>query len=602
MPIMIRIHRSGLCVAVVCCVNPLFGGEKTSSIVAAPSGVTAVLKAEAQTGAEGTDRRAALETVRTTQESPQARWQSGFVRLGDTWLPFEETQPENADAWREYQVRRSAALKTAAEQVKLADWCREAGLNDQERVHLILALETGRASSPEVILRRLGYRPVGLRWYTDAELKAGAEELKKLGKEWKRLAPRLEMLASQLEGKPARRQKALQELKSLTNRDTIPVLEFVLAAYSEPAATAVVEVLAGIDSWRASQSLARLAIGSPWDSVRESATESLKERPWEEFVPMALEMMTMPLKLTVQTATYSSSDSVRDRLIWHFLWSREGKTAVQLASAVLIDDRYATTRDRSIGLPERIRERGLRIAMESRFVADFVYRQLSTAEEFEDRAVQLNGSIGDMLTAVTSQKWGNDPVSWWNWWDQSVTDAIPGPKATYIVSEDVQSVGVPRYYPTSCLAAGTPVWTETGLRPIEKIQVGDRVLAKNIETGELRFAPVLGTTRRENAALTNLHVADETIVASPGHNFWISGRGWIRTNQLQSGMAAHTATGTVRIDVEDAGRKADVFNLVVADLHTYFVGKSAVLCHDVISPAPTDFIVPGLLPELAEAK
>ena len=47
-----------------------------------------------------------------------------------------------------------------------------------------------------------------------------------------------------------------------------------------------------------------------------------------------------------------------------------------------------------------------------------------------------------------------------------------------------------------CLAAGTPVWTDQGLLAIEKISVGDRVLAQDIETGELGYKPVLRTTTR----------------------------------------------------------------------------------------------------------
>ena len=39
----------------------------------------------------------------------------------------------------------------------------------------------------------------------------------------------------------------------------------------------------------------------------------------------------------------------------------------------------------------------------------------------------------------------------------------------------------------------------------------------------------------------------------------------------------------------------ETFNLVVDGFHTYFVGMSQVLVHDVSITSPTDAIVPGLL-------
>jgi hypothetical protein len=41
---------------------------------------------------------------------------------------------------------------------------------------------------------------------------------------------------------------------------------------------------------------------------------------------------------------------------------------------------------------------------------------------------------------------------------------------------------------------------------------------------------------------------------------------------------------------------------VDADFHTYLVGRSMILGHDVLSPSPTDALVPGLTSEFAEAK
>ena len=56
-----------------------------------------------------------------------------------------------------------------------------------------------------------------------------------------------------------------------------------------------------------------------------------------------------------------------------------------------------------------------------------------------------------------------------------------------------------------------------------------------------------------------------------------------------------TATGMSRIESAALeSQPAPVYNLVVADFHTYFVGPGMILSHDVTQPAPTNVKVPGL--------
>jgi hypothetical protein len=57
----------------------------------------------------------------------------------------------------------------------------------------------------------------------------------------------------------------------------------------------------------------------------------------------------------------------------------------------------------------------------------------------------------------------------------------------------------------------------------------------------------------------------------------------------------HTVVGMARVEsVEDEAEPAPVYNLVVADFHTYFVGPAMILSHDVLPPRPTNVKVPGL--------
>ena len=85
---------------------------------------------------------------------------------------------------------------------------------------------------------------------------------------------------------------------------------------------------------------------------------------------------------------------------------------------------------------------------------------------------------------------------------------------------------------------------------IEKIQIGDRVLAQDADTGELAYKPVLGTTIRPPADLIAMTTSKGLLRSTRGHAFWIDGKGWQMAKAI-----ARPATGctvsTVRRLVRD---------------------------------------------------
>lgn len=567
--------------------------------VSAQDNVTAVLAAEATSAVTVTDRRESLKSSRDSKAAAETWWQSGYVQVGDDWVPFEVSTRTDDALLQKYRIWRSAASPTVAEQLKLADRCRDAGLTDQERVHLTQGLITGNAPAPDKILKRLGYQPVGGQWLMDAEIQAAVSEYKSAMKAWQKLQLRLEQLVVRFEGTPKQRAAGLKDLRSLATTQTLPVLEQFLASQSESAALAVVAILSDWESYRASQSLARLALFSPWESVRTSAVKRLRSRPLEDYVPMVLTLMHMPVtsqyKVDVKT-TEAGVGQPAGRIELRFVLMREDRNAIQASAVHLIDDRPL----RIVGnQPTFAQLRPNDFPDDIRAASDIIYQTITTAEALNDRAEILNQRAGTILAAVTGEPNSADPRKWWTFWDQltNVDWAYEKP-----VDWDYEEHQTTRpywvYYPCSCLVADTPIWTDQGFAPIEKIQPGDRVLSKNVETGELMYKPVLRTTCRKNIALMKVTVGESSFLASSGHNFWISSRGWRRLNQLEGPSPAHTAVGTVQMSAEDLPEKADVFNLVVADFHTYFVGKEMVLSHDVTPPSLTDCKVPGLQPKV----
>jgi hypothetical protein len=143
------------------------------------------------------------------------------------------------------------------------------------------------------------------------------------------------------------------------------------------------------------------------------------------------------------------------------------------------------------------------------------------------------------------------------------------------------------------------VWTRTGLRPIETLEIGDFVLAQDTNTGELRYKAVLGRTIRKDRPTLSIECGSETIQATLGHPMWVAGKGWKMAKELQPGDVLHGANGPVLVDNSTAADAIDVFNLIVADDHDYFVGQAGILVHDNSPRGPLATVVPGLAPSVA---
>ncbi|HEY3395234.1 MAG TPA: polymorphic toxin-type HINT domain-containing protein, partial [Lacipirellulaceae bacterium] len=129
-----------------------------------------------------------------------------------------------------------------------------------------------------------------------------------------------------------------------------------------------------------------------------------------------------------------------------------------------------------------------------------------------------------------------------------------------------------------CFAAGTPVLTPEGEKPIELLKVGDYVLARDEHNLEGNLQPkVVEETRRGEANILELHVGGRIIRTTELHPFFVKGRGWIPAGKLQAKDRLSTNLHDwvdVHKVVETRSPEA-VYNVRVADHHTYFVGSKA---------------------------
>ena len=136
-------------------------------------------------------------------------------------------------------------------------------------------------------------------------------------------------------------------------------------------------------------------------------------------------------------------------------------------------------------------------------------------------------------------------------------------------------------------------------KDIETIEVGERVLAWNEETGELTWRAVLKTYVRRVKQIYRIKYADGTSIDTTwNHPFYIEGRGWVIAEDLKQGDASLTAldrapgrnlaaTGTSdstkRIDtiqIIDRATPETVYNFTVEIDHNYFVSEAEILVHN----------------------
>ncbi len=164
-------------------------------------------------------------------------------------------------------------------------------------------------------------------------------------------------------------------------------------------------------------------------------------------------------------------------------------------------------------------------------------------------------------------------------------------------------------------AAGTAVLMADGThKPIEDVQVGDKVMATDPTTGETSAKPVTdviaGTGPKNLVAVTVSTsandrpddgsrvgtTADATITATANHPFFVDDRGqpvthdpavgghWATAGALKSGESLDTLDGTdAQVRSTDAWlATTTVYNLAVDDTHTFYVqaGYDDVLVHN----------------------
>jgi hypothetical protein len=548
------------------------GGDAAAQLVCE------ALEAEAQgeTSARAELLRRALEIM--PDYSP-ARWQSGEVRVADRWLSVEMASQEAAraghvDAYRKLRDRVRASAK---DHQSLAAWCAKHGLPDQERLHLLFALQLAPKSHDIIEKLRLTRQHGALVSREQAEtLDRHSKQLAVTLATWK---PRLSKLRRDIESDiTAKRSEARQKLQSIDDPLLVPAIEAIFADSTAEAGEAVIAALAHMPDQVATDSLARHAVFSPRLDVRKAAARALASRSMFSYVPTMIFALESPVD--VRYDTYYLNGQILHRLALFrqgLLTDQSFVSTGGTSHEIVISRRYGNSvqiNPDKTALPD-----ALLAEQES---------QANVARE------ELNGRIAAALQTATGNNLQADPEQWRYWWfDYNEMYRPPIKPLSQTVRYYVPPPTQIRYM--SCFVAGTKVWTSTGPMPIEQIRIGEWVLAQNPETGELAYKPVVGTTERPPSPLIELFAGGQTVRTTRGHPFWISGIGWQMAKELKAGQWLHTPHGPLLIESIGQAEPATCHNLIVADFGTYFITDQQVLVHDNNLRQVTTATVPGLV-------
>jgi hypothetical protein len=531
----------------------------------------------------GTDTARAELLFEATQldgDYAAAMWHQGFVRRGDVWQrATDESTRHPSNLLVEYRAKRARMRDTAEGHVWLGKWCAGRQLHEQRRAHLERALQL-EPDHPEA-RQLLGYRRVDGKWLTAKQMDEAREAEARHRAQLAKWSPRLATLRARLHHRnPRVRAEAAEAVRSIREMEAIPALEEVLSVDSEASAGLVVEVLGNLAERPADVSLIRHSVAAPWEPVRAAAARELAGRDRFRYVPTMLRLLTTPIAADAEVVRHSSGQLVhrhllatesldtRDLLVIDTVFLRRARPGANAAADMWIvgpAQRMAAIRDRQIA-------------------------------ERNALARAWNERVFDALAAATGAEVVPTAHDWWEWWyrENEVYVSEDKPTRTTSVSAQVEVVETaPATVSADCLAAGTPVWTDHGQVAIESICVGDLVLAQDLATGELAYKPVILTTTRPPSRLVRIDTADESIEVSGGHPLWVSGQGWVKARALEPAARLHCIDGTAHVAEWQTSYEAESYNIVVADFHTCFVGRSAILSHDNTVREPTEVAVPG---------
>jgi RHS repeat-associated protein len=161
-------------------------------------------------------------------------------------------------------------------------------------------------------------------------------------------------------------------------------------------------------------------------------------------------------------------------------------------------------------------------------------------------------------------------------WDRVLT---PASNDQWIPNRAVFPDGTSVYV---CFKAGTKILSKAGLKPIEQICIGDSVYSYNLDKNSIELNKVLKSFERKTQGIYELTTANQKILVTAEHPFYVEGKGWVKVKNIEVGEVLKTKNGSIErvTNIKSENYEGNVYNIEVEGNHNYFVTSSNILVHN----------------------
>ncbi len=503
-------------------------------------------------------------------------------------------------------ARKRIRRDLAPEHARLGLWCEANGLKDEAHAHLHYAVVLDPYR--DATWRHLGYVQRNGRWMTHAQADAAEKEEGLRRRAERRWTTTLREARAAL-ADPARRDEARRTLDAIDDPHAVPIIVQILG--DAKTGDVAVAMLARFDTPESTLRLAELAVtnASPW--VRGAAIKVLRGRDMRDYAETLVSLIRSTMRLYVQPVdgpgepgmmivetprvkmirNYDAPSVFRpEELEGGFVGFDDDGLPVALTAGLIRSNERVSPIARRFAI-DRMKDRTANnIAQANQKAADSQDRMtadIAAVDAANAAVVPRNVRVAAVLReTMNAPDLADDENAWKTWYyDRLGYRYSPPEQVTVTVDASPQPLAATI---SDCFAAGTPVRTPEGRRPIESLKVGDLVVSQDVTTGALGLQPVVAVHHDPPEPTLRLALdSGETIVTIPYHKFWLAGRGWAMARTLQTGDTLRTLGGRSRIVAISDGTTQPVFNLDVARSRTFFVGRTDALVHDNTPTTPT---------------
>ena len=200
---------------------------------------------------------------------------------------------DDAAALAQYNAMRARMRSTADSQWRLAEWCAAHGLQAEAELHFgeVVRLDPMR----DAAWRKLGFKKINGRWMSDAQI-AAEKTQREANKTW---GPRLQKLHDALHDQKTH-DDAAAEVARIQEPAAVPSVWNVFGRGGAGDQLIAVQLLGQIRSPASSQLLAILGVFAPSATVRGRATETLRDRDPDDYVPGLISLIRQPLRYEIR--------------------------------------------------------------------------------------------------------------------------------------------------------------------------------------------------------------------------------------------------------------------------------------------------------------